>query len=195
MARSQGSDKKHHLVEIDHYPGLHAGFRWQVPERFNMAEVCSRRWAADPATASQTAVIACSPDREDRYHGYAELQAQANRLSNALQALGVQRGDRVAIVLPQRFETAVAYMAVLQLGAVGMPDPQRVFEKYYRGPNAHQYSGSGLGLYWVRGLAQMLGGDVICSVLGGDVTFTLVLPILAVSDRGSTYPPPGGDKG
>jgi acetyl-CoA synthetase len=31
------------------------------------------------------------------------------------------RGDRVAIVLPQRFETAVAYMAVLQMGAVAMP--------------------------------------------------------------------------
>ena len=86
-----------------------------------MAEVCSRRWAADPATASQTAVIACSPDREARHHGFAELQDQANRLSNALAALGVRRGDRVAIVLPQRFETAVAYMAVLQMGAVGMP--------------------------------------------------------------------------
>jgi hypothetical protein len=34
---------------------------------------------------------------------------------------GVRRGDRVAIVLPQRFETAVAYMAVLQMGAVAMP--------------------------------------------------------------------------
>ena len=38
-----------------------------------------------------------------------------------LAALGVSRGDRVAIVLPQRFETAVAYMAVLQMGAVAMP--------------------------------------------------------------------------
>ena len=35
--------------------------------------------------------------------------------------LGVQKGDRVAIVMPQRFETAVAYMAVLQMGAVAMP--------------------------------------------------------------------------
>lgn len=82
-----------------------------------------------------------------------------------------------------------------QVGSVGMPDPQHLFEKYYRGPNAHQYSGSGLGLYWVRGLAQMLGGDVSCSVQGREVTFTLVLPILATSDRGSTFPPPGGDKG
>ena len=105
----------------DGYEALHSQFRWQVPERFNMAEVCARRWAANPAHAAQTAVIACAPDQPDRHHSYAELQDQANRLSNALMALGVQRGDRVAIVMPQRFETAVAYMAVLQMGAVGMP--------------------------------------------------------------------------
>ena len=105
----------------DGYAALHSQFRWLVPERFNMAEVCARRWAANPAHAAQTAVIACAPDQPDAHHSYAELQDQANRLSNALTALGVQRGDRVAIVLPQRFETAVAYMAVLQMGAVGMP--------------------------------------------------------------------------
>ncbi|MFC3682986.1 acyl-CoA synthetase [Hydrogenophaga luteola] len=121
MRQRQHSDTKKPHPQIDGYAELHRRFGWQVPRHFNMAEVCSRRWAADPATASQTAVIACSAEREDRYHGYAELQAQANRLSNALAALGVRRGDRVAIVLPQRFETAVAYMAVLQMGAVGMP--------------------------------------------------------------------------
>ena len=54
-------------------------------------------------------------------HSYAELQAQANRLSAVLQDRGVRRGDRVALVLPQRFETAVAYIAVLQMGAVAVP--------------------------------------------------------------------------
>ena len=49
------------------------------------------------------------------------MQDQANRLSNVLVGMGVQPGDRVAIVMPQRFETAVAYMAVLQMGAVAMP--------------------------------------------------------------------------
>ncbi|HAX19879.1 MAG TPA: AMP-binding protein [Hydrogenophaga sp.] len=105
----------------DHYADLHGRFGWQVPRRFNMAAVCSRRWAADTATAQQTAVIATAPGQPDRHHSYAELQRQANRLSSALAALGVRRGDRVAIVMPQRFETAVAYMAVLQMGAVGMP--------------------------------------------------------------------------
>ena len=55
------------------------------------------------------------------FYTYAQLQEQANRLSNALAQQGVQRGDRVAIVMPQCFETAVAYMAVLQMGAVAMP--------------------------------------------------------------------------
>jgi acetyl-CoA synthetase len=105
----------------DGYDALHSGFRWQVPVHFNMAEVCMRRWAADPGRAAQTAVIACAPEQPDRHHSYQELQDQANRLSNVLAQRGVRRGDCVAIVLPQRFETAVAYMAVLQLGAVGMP--------------------------------------------------------------------------
>jgi len=49
------------------------------------------------------------------------LQRDANRLANVLVGMGVRQGDRVAIVLPQCFETAVAYMAVLQMGAVAMP--------------------------------------------------------------------------
>ena len=112
---------------------LHQDFRWRVPERFNMAEVCMRRWAEDAAHAKNTAVIACAPGQPDRTHSYGELQDRANRLSNALTALGVQRGDRVAIVMPQRFETAVAYMAVLQMGAVGMPLSQLF------GPEALQF--------------------------------------------------------
>ncbi len=106
---------------VDLYDTLHSRFCWQVPEHFNMAEVCSRRWAEDASVARRTAVIGCTPGQPDRHHSYAELQAHANRLSNGLAGLGVQRGDRVAIVMPQRFETAVAYMAVLQMGAVGMP--------------------------------------------------------------------------
>ena len=119
MPQRQGRDTP--ASAVDHYDQLHRRFGWQVPRHFNMAEVCSRRWATDPEVAARTAVIACAADRPDQRHSYAELQQQANRLSNALSALGVRRGDRVAIVMPQRFETAVAYMAVLQMGAVGVP--------------------------------------------------------------------------
>jgi len=92
----------------DHYSFLHQNFFWKVPQRFNVAQACCGRWAASSRTASQTAVIVEQESgRIDRY-SYGALQSQANRLSNALRRLGVKRGDRVAIVMPQRFETAVA---------------------------------------------------------------------------------------
>jgi acetyl-CoA synthetase len=105
----------------DNYESLHSQFRWLVPEEFNIAEVCSRRWAEAADGAQRLVMHADGAGVQPRSHSYAELQHQANRLSGALAALGVGQGDRVAIVMPQRFETAVAYMAVLQMGAVAMP--------------------------------------------------------------------------
>ena len=103
------------------YAGLHSAFAWLVPTHFNMAQACCARWAAQPDAFKSTAIHDCQPDEVNRSYSFAELQDQANRLANVLKSLGVLPGDRVAIVMPQRFETAVAYMAVLQLGAVAMP--------------------------------------------------------------------------
>ncbi|MFM1909137.1 MAG: Acetyl-coenzyme synthetase [Pseudomonadota bacterium] len=109
----------------DRYADLHRNFRWRVPEHFNMAQFCCRRWAEQPDAAKRVAVIEHTAGSSQAESGqawsYAQLQEQANRLSGVLRASGVKPGDRVAIVMPQRFETAVAYMAVLQMGAVAMP--------------------------------------------------------------------------
>jgi acetyl-CoA synthetase len=103
------------------YHRLHSNFRWQVPQQFNIAQVCSQRWAARPDASNRVAIRAYANGALQGAWSYAQLQEQANRLSSVLRGLGVKQGDRVAIVMPQRFETAVAYMAVLQLGAVAMP--------------------------------------------------------------------------
>jgi acetyl-CoA synthetase len=103
------------------YAGLHSAFGWQVPEYFNMAQACCARWAAQPGASGDIAVHAWQAGATSRSYSFAELQDQANRLANVLKGLGVLPGDRVAIVMPQRFETAVAYMAALQMGAVAMP--------------------------------------------------------------------------
>ena len=105
----------------DAYAQLHGDFRWQVPERFNIARACCGRWARQPRTAGRVAIAWEHEDGRAGRLSYGELQAQADRLSQALVRLGVQRGDRVAVVMPQRPETAVAQMAIFQLGAVAMP--------------------------------------------------------------------------
>ncbi len=52
---------------------------------------------------------------------YAEVEAQANRLANALLAQGLQRGDRVVLFLPNCLELAIAIFAVLKAGGVFVP--------------------------------------------------------------------------
>ncbi len=106
------------MAAVDRYAELHAAFRWQVPARFNIYEVCCRRWADDPA---RIALIAEDADGGCASHTYAAILAAAERLAGALRALGVAPGDRVAIVLPQRVEAIVAHMAIYRLGAVAMP--------------------------------------------------------------------------
>ncbi|RZL32169.1 MAG: AMP-binding protein, partial [Rubrivivax sp.] len=106
-------------MAADRYEELHAAFRWQVPEDFNIAEACCGRWARD--TPKATAIHFDSESGCRAQYSYAQLQRAANRLSNALHNQGVRRGHRVAIVLPQRFETAVAHIALQQIGAVAMP--------------------------------------------------------------------------
>lgn len=50
-----------------------------------------------------------------------EFNLQINRLGNALHRLGVTKGDRVAICLPNSLEYLVTYFAVIKLGAIAVP--------------------------------------------------------------------------
>ena len=99
---------------------LHGAFHWQVQARFNIAQVCCSRWAQG-ASGRRTAIAWEHEDRRRGRLSYAQLQARADRLSHALRASGVRRGDRVAVVMAQRPETAIAHIALYQLGAVAMP--------------------------------------------------------------------------
>ena len=115
---------------IDRYAELHAAHRWAVPESFNIALACCTRWASDRAR------FALYWEDEGGARGaytFWDLQREANRLANALQSRGVRRGDKVAIILPQRPETVIAHIATYQLGAIAVP------LSFLFGPEALQY--------------------------------------------------------
>ncbi|MES2047563.1 MAG: AMP-binding protein [Pseudomonadota bacterium] len=103
------------------YKSLYQQFHWAVPQEFNIAQVCSQRWAKDADHASHIAVYFEDIQGHSKTLSYAQLQEQANRLSNVLVARGIKRGDVVAIILPQRPETAIALIACLQMAAIAMP--------------------------------------------------------------------------
>ena len=105
-------------MAVDHYAKLCTEHRWDVPAHFNIAQACCARWAEDRA---RFALYWEDESGETSAHTFWDLQREANRLSNALAQAGVARGDKVALVLPQRRETAVAHIAIYQMGAVAVP--------------------------------------------------------------------------
>ncbi|MBK7016301.1 MAG: AMP-binding protein [Sulfuritalea sp.] len=97
---------------------LHSTFRWNVPERYNIARACCGRWAED---RSRFALYYEDEAGHTEAWSFWDVQQAANRLSNVLGAMGVLAGDRVAIILPQRPETGIAHMACYQMGAIALP--------------------------------------------------------------------------
>ncbi len=66
------------------------------------------------------------PDREaiiyhDRRITYAEYEREVNRVARGLLALGVQRGDKVGLYIPNHPEFVFGYLACMKLGAAAVP--------------------------------------------------------------------------
>ncbi|MGN6635695.1 MAG: acetate--CoA ligase, partial [Oryzihumus sp.] len=57
------------------------------------------------------------PEGDSRTITYADLQQEVAKAANALQELGVRKGDRVAVYMPMIPETAIAMLACARIGA------------------------------------------------------------------------------
>ena len=103
--------------ERQSFDDLCRSFRWRIPDRYNIAfDVCDK-WAAEP---DRLALIDVTGERDIRYT-FTDLARRSNRWANAFAALGVKRRTRVAIILPQRAEVALAHLATYKLGAIAVP--------------------------------------------------------------------------
>ena len=107
------------LPRVKDYDSLIRQFRWPVPARYNIGvDVCDRWADKEPG---RLAILHARPDGRDEQVTYGWLRETSNRLANALQANGIKRGDRVAILLPQVPEVAAIHIAIYKLGGVALP--------------------------------------------------------------------------
>ena len=90
-----------------------AAHSWQVPGRYNIAaDVC------DKHPRDKLAMIHEDPDGAVREVTWGELQEMSNRFARLLRERGVERGDRVAMLLPATPETAAAFLGTWKAGAI-----------------------------------------------------------------------------
>ncbi len=107
------------LERRETYEALYRDFRWNVPERFNIGAACSDHWAAQEP--NRVALVEDTDAGISPTLSYGELSRQSNSLAAWLVSQGVNRGDRVALLLPQSFATAIAHIAIYKIGAIALP--------------------------------------------------------------------------
>jgi acetyl-CoA synthetase len=95
--------------------------RWCVGATTNVVLNCIDRHRGTEVWERPYLVWESEDGAERRMLTYAALDAEVGRLAAALRALGVGRGDVVALYMPNLPETYVAFFAVLKIGAVLMP--------------------------------------------------------------------------
>lgn len=133
------------------YAETRDAFVWRVPPRFNIAQaICDRH-----ADTRGDALLSEAADGSTRALSFAQLREMSSRLANVLAGHGVQRGDRVAILLPQCAETLVGHLAAYRMGAIALP----LFTLF--GPEAIEYrlanSGARVLITGDEGLAKLAG--------------------------------------
>lgn len=94
--------------------------QWCVGAELNIAENCLDRQIRAGGGARRAVVW----EREDGAGGemsYQELANKVSRCAAGLRALGLRRGDAVAIHLPMSVETVIALLAIARIGAIAVP--------------------------------------------------------------------------
>src|SRR5918994_4396439 len=86
---------------------------WNVPERYNIAADACDKHAAD-----KLAMIHEDYRGNIREVYWGELQATSNRFARWFREHGVEKGDRVAMLLPPTPETAAAFFGTFKCGAI-----------------------------------------------------------------------------
>jgi acetyl-CoA synthetase len=93
-------------------------FRWKVPERYNIGvDVCDK-WSHEPA---RVALIHKPPAGDPVEYTFAHIRRLSNQTANLLLSTGLTRGDRIAVLLPQLPETAIAHVAIYKMGGIAVP--------------------------------------------------------------------------
>jgi len=103
---------------VDSYETLRRTFSWDIPETYNLGQALSDRQLE---AGMDTALIVVDQDWREHRFSFRFLSEYSNKLANLLHHRGCRRGDRVAVMLPQSIEAAVAHVAILKSGMISLP--------------------------------------------------------------------------
>ncbi|HFQ92857.1 MAG TPA: AMP-dependent synthetase [Anaerolineae bacterium] len=95
--------------------------KWCVGGQLNIAANCVDKWAENPATRHNLALIWEGEEGAVRSYTYEHLAAEVNRTANALRSLGLGKGDGIGLYMSMTPEVCIALLAIAKIGGVILP--------------------------------------------------------------------------
>ncbi len=175
------------LQRRESYQALYDGFNWDLPKHFNIGTAVADTWAR--RFPDRVALYDYRADGSVASLTFGELAERSNALARGLAREGVARGDRVALLLPQSFETLIAHVAIYKLGAIAVPlallfgAEALEYRLFTAGVKAVVTNGGGLGkLALIRDRLPMLE-TIVC--VDGDAVGAVGFHRLVADNAGS----------
>ncbi len=101
------------------YEKTYREFKWEIPEYYNFGFDGIDRWAEDRTKLALISVD--DTGLQAVRHTFYDLMRLSNQFANLLLKMGIQKGERVLLMLPRIPEWYVAMMGMIKLGVIPMP--------------------------------------------------------------------------
>ena len=166
-------------------------FRWFVGGETNIACNCLDRHVRD-GRGGVAALIALDERGGRQVFTYAQLLHEVKRTAAALRALGIDRGDRVAVYMPTCAEAIVLMLACLRIGAVHLV----VFAGFGAGALAERIKLAEAKALFVADVTYRRGNDVpllgiVEAALGAEGAASVVRRVVVLRRRQESVLPSG----
>jgi len=115
------------MKQYSSYERAQESFSWEFPDQYNPAVDFLRN---HPDPDSEALRYCLSPDESEpqpsppivaQRYSFRELDARSRQLANGLRELGIEVGDRVGVIVPQKPANPLTHLANWKIGAVSVP--------------------------------------------------------------------------
>ena len=112
----------------DDFDGIYSKFKWNIPKYINLSDILCERHNKE-----KMAMIYEDQNEVVTKYTFDYFSKNSNKMANFFIEMGLERGDRVAIMLPQSPESMITHLAIYKIGAIAVP-----LSKLF-GPSAIEY--------------------------------------------------------
>lgn len=116
-----------HNGNIGNYEETYNSFHIDVPKHYNFAFDVIDKWAKEDR--NRLAMIWTNQDGEEKKFTFWDMMIHSNEAANILMKFGIQKGDRVLLMLHRVPEWWTIVLGVMKLGAVFCPSPHMMTVK------------------------------------------------------------------